>query len=62
MPPESIGLCSSPPSARSNNQILFNATPTALAYAITDLSERIGEGEDQYDLRPEVLEDLERIK
>ena len=29
---------------------------------ITDLLERIGEGEDQYDLRPEALEDLERIK
>jgi hypothetical protein len=29
---------------------------------ITDLPERIGEGEDQYDLRPEVLKDLERIK
>jgi hypothetical protein len=29
---------------------------------ITDLPERIGEGEDQYDLRPGVLKDLERIK
>jgi hypothetical protein len=29
---------------------------------ITDLPERIGEGEDQYDLRPEVLKDLDRIK
>jgi hypothetical protein len=28
----------------------------------TDLPERIGEGEDQYDLRPEVLKNLERIK
>jgi hypothetical protein len=26
---------------------------------ITDLPERIGEGEDQYNLRPEVLKDLE---
>ena len=61
MPSESIGLCSS---AHFNNQILSTATPTALAYLmrITDLPERIGEGEDQYDLRPEVLEDLERIK
>jgi hypothetical protein len=29
---------------------------------ITDLPERIGEGEDQYDLPPEVHRDLERIK
>ena len=46
-------------SARFNNQILSTATLTALAYLmrISDLPERIGEGEDQYDLRPEVLKD-----
>jgi hypothetical protein len=64
MPLESIGLCSSPPSARFNNQILSTANPTALVYLmrITALPERIGEGEDQYDLRPPVLKGLERIK
>jgi hypothetical protein len=63
MPPESIGLCSSLPSARFNNQILSSRHFDGLGYLmpITDLAEWIREGEDQCDLRPEVLK-VERIK
>jgi len=35
---------------------------TVLNQTAKGLPERVGEGEDQYELRPDVLKDLERIK